>query len=65
MLDTTTVNTLITAASGALVGLAGMYIYANRLGKRIDNLRTDTGKSLDALRGNMNRRFDKINQDTK
>ena len=63
MLDTTTVNTLITAASGALVGLAGMYIHANQLGKRIDDLRTDNSKSLDVLRGDMNRQFDKMDQD--
>lgn len=62
-MDTTTVNTLITAASGALVGLAGMYIHANQLGKRIDDLRADSNKSLDVLRGDMNRQFDKMDQD--
>lgn len=51
-MDTTTVNTLITAASGALVGIVAMYIHANQLGKRLDDLRTD-----------MNRQFDRINQD--
>ena len=61
-MDTTTVNTLITAASGALVGLAGMYIHANQLGRRIDDLRADSNKSLDVLRGDMNRQFDKADK---
>jgi hypothetical protein len=60
MMDTTTINTLITAGSGALVGLVGMWIHAGQLGKRIDDLRTDTNRSFDTLRADMNRQFDKV-----
>jgi hypothetical protein len=60
MMDTTTINTLITAGSGALVGLVGMWIHGNQLGKRIDDLRTDTNRSFDTLRADTNRQFDKI-----
>jgi len=59
-MDTTTINTLITAASGAVVGLVGMYIHGNQLGKRIDDLRTDTNRAFDVLRADSNRQFDKI-----
>jgi hypothetical protein len=71
MMDTTTINTLITAGSGALVGLVGMWIHGNQLGKRIDDLRIDTKHGIDAvrtdlnhaidtLRADMNRQFDKV-----
>jgi len=39
--DSATLNTIISTSGAVIVGIAGMYISSNQLGRRIDDLRED------------------------
>ena len=55
-MDQTVITTIISTGGAAIVGLGGMWISTNQVGKRID----DIGKRVDRLEDGMARRMDRF-----
>lgn len=55
-MDTSVITTLISTGGAVIVGLGGMWISTNQIGKRIDSLERSFEKRMDSLE----RRFERL-----
>lgn len=56
------ITTIISTSGVVVSSIIGMFIVSNQLGKRIDDLRIDLNRQIDAFKTDMNSKFDLIHK---
>jgi predicted RNA-binding protein with PIN domain len=59
-METSVITTIISTGGAVIVGLGGMWISTNQIGRRLDTLETQLGKRIDDVAHRMDRLEDRF-----